>query len=340
MTPRVAISLAGFQAFNPDPVAAMDLAMRCEKLGCSSLWVPETAGAEAFSLLGAIAVRTRRMGLGTGIVPLQLRPPTVAAMGASTVQQLAADRDVWLGLGLSSPVIVEGWHGQSYGEKHLARVRDYVDVVRKCFSGDRVTHAGPYYQIKGFRMALPPSVRTPRVVLAALNPNMLGLSGELADSVLLGFPPLTEIVDAVGLVRDGERAAGRPAGSCRVMAYLRCAEPQTKVEFDRLRQDFVGYLLAPAYAKRYSRTGFERDVREVQALWRAGNRSGAVQAISEELLVASHLLGSSAEIARRVEEFVFAGVDDPILVPLPIAGDTVDATVDLIRNFNESQDRR
>src|SRR3954447_11445415 len=106
--------------------AVPDLARRAEQLGYRSFWTAETTGPEAFSLLAAAGAAAPGLGLGTGVLALQLRTPMVAAMGAATLQALHPEADILLGVGISSPVVTSRWHSVEYGERPLAHVREYV----------------------------------------------------------------------------------------------------------------------------------------------------------------------------------------------------------------------
>src|ERR1700751_1087773 len=126
------VSVAGMQTLG----APMSLAVAREAgdLGYQSVWVAEASAAEAFSLLGAISVAAPSLGLGTGGLALQCPTPPLAAMAAATLQQLASDRDVFLGVGISSPAVAGQWHGAGYGDRPIAQVREYVALVRECLS--------------------------------------------------------------------------------------------------------------------------------------------------------------------------------------------------------------
>src|SRR5919197_787565 len=98
-----AMSIAGLQTLGA-PVS-LDVAREANALGFQSVWAAEANAMEAFSLLGAVSAVAPNVGLGTGVLALQLRTPPLAAMGAATLQQLAPDRDIFLGIGISSPAV-------------------------------------------------------------------------------------------------------------------------------------------------------------------------------------------------------------------------------------------
>ncbi len=159
------------------PALAVETAQRAEQLGFGSFWTAEVNGPEAFSLLAAAGTAAPSLGLGTGVLALQLRTPMLVAMAGATLQALQPERDVVLGIGISSPVVTRRWHGVDYGDRPLARVREYVELVKQCLTGDKVTFQGDFYDVKGFRLGVRLGDRTPKVVVGALNPKMLALAG-------------------------------------------------------------------------------------------------------------------------------------------------------------------
>src|SRR3954451_17590845 len=126
--------------------AAPEIAASAKDLGYSSFWTAETTGPESFSVLAAAGAAAPGLGLGTGVLALQLRTPMVVAMAGATLQALHPDRDVLLGVGISSPVVTQRWHSAPYGERPLARVREYVTLVKACLSGEKVDFAADFYQ--------------------------------------------------------------------------------------------------------------------------------------------------------------------------------------------------
>lgn len=115
--------------------AAPEVARRAESLGYTSFWVAETTGAEAFSTLAIAGEAAPSLDLGTGVLALQLRTPMLAAMGAATLQAAHPEVDIILGVGISSPVVTERWHGAPYGSRPLAQVREYVTLVKELLGG-------------------------------------------------------------------------------------------------------------------------------------------------------------------------------------------------------------
>ena len=127
---------------------------QAESLGYSSFWTAEVNGVEAFGLLGAVAQAAPGLSLGTGVLALQLRTPPLMAMAAATLQALSPERDIHVGIGISSPVVAGRWHGAGYGDRPLAQTREYITLLRACLSGEKVDFEGDFYSIKGFRLGV------------------------------------------------------------------------------------------------------------------------------------------------------------------------------------------
>ena len=161
MTNR-AVSVAGLQTLGA-PCRSTSRA-KPTRSATTSVWVAEANAAEAMALLGAISQAAPHVGLGTGVLALQLRTPPLHAMAAATLQQLAGDRDVFLGVGISSPAVAGQWHGAGYTDRPIAQVREFVTLLRECLSGETVTFDGDFYTVKRFRLGVRLGERSPKIV--------------------------------------------------------------------------------------------------------------------------------------------------------------------------------
>jgi probable F420-dependent oxidoreductase len=324
----VGVTFASLQALGVP--AALEVAMRAEALAYRSFWTAEVTGAEAFSLLAAASCAAPTLGLGTGVVALQLRTPMVVAMAGATLQATRPEADVVLGVGISSPVVTERWHGVPYGERPLARVREYVTLVKECLTGEQVTFEGDFYSVKRFRLGVRLEERRPKVVVGALNPRMLELCGELADGVLLNYLPASHVPWSVEQVRRGEARAGRPAGDCTVYAYVHAGVCDRADGIDAARRDLFSYAVVDAYARSFERAGFGDEVAAIRAAHAARDREGALAAVSDRMVDAIDVMGDHDLVHRTMTDYVEAGVDVPVLMPLPWGPDrmaVVDATL-------------
>lgn len=305
------ITFASYQNLGVD--AARSTARLAEELGYGSFWTAETTGPEAFSTLADIGAFAPSLDLGTGVLALQLRSPMVVAMAGATLQALHPDREVLLGIGISSPVVTERWHSVPYGERPLARVREYVTLLRECLSGESVTFKGDFYEVSRFRLGVRLGDRKPKIVVGALNPAMLGLAGELADGVLLNYLPASHVPWSVDRVREG--------GPATIYAYVHAGVCERADGIDYARRDLFSYAVVDAYAANFERAGFGDDVAEIRARHQAKDREGALAAVSDAMVDAIDVMGDASHVRETVGSYVEAGVEVPILMPLPWGDD-------------------
>jgi probable F420-dependent oxidoreductase len=313
--PRLGVTFASFQALGMD--AGLSVARQAATLGYRSFWTAETTGAEAFVTLAATGAAAPGLDLGTGVLALQLRTPPLAAMGAATLASLHPERDVLLGVGISSPVVASRWHGAPWGTRPLSQVREYLELVRACLSGETVRHAGEHYQVDRFRLGVRLGERRPRLVLGALNQRMLRLAGELADGVLLNYLPATAVPWCVEQVRAGESAAGRPPGSCTIYAYVHVGVCERPDGIDAARRDLFSYVVVDAYADAFRRAGFAEEVEAVRSAHGRGDRDAALAAVSDRMVDAIDIMGDANHVAASVRAYLDAGVDEAVVMPLP-----------------------
>jgi probable F420-dependent oxidoreductase len=314
------------------PQLAVDTARQAEALGYTSFWTAETTGPEAFTTLAAAGVAAPTLGLGTGVIPIQIRTPMTVAMAAATLQALQPDRDVWVGIGISSPVVTERWHGVDYGDRPLARCREYVTLLEEIWSGEAVTFAGDFYSLQRSRLGVRLGDKRPKVVLGALNPGMLALAGELADGVLLNYLPSSHVGWSVDHVRRGE-AKRTDGGRAKVMAYVHAGVTDREQGVANARKDLFSYVVVDAYARSFERAGFGADVAEVRERHAAKDREGALAAVSDGFVDAIDFLGTADEVRDFARGYVEAGVDVPILMPLPWGPDRPRVLDDTMRAF-------
>jgi probable F420-dependent oxidoreductase len=304
---RAGLTFASLMSLGPD--LAVSTARLAGDLGYRSFWTAETTGPEAFSLLGAVGAAAPDLDLGTGVLALQLRTPMVVAMAGATLQALHPERDVLLGIGISSPVVTQRWHGVPYGERPLDRVREYVTLLRACLAGEKVEFAGDFYQVKGFRLGVRLGERKPQIVVGALNPAMLRLAGELADGVLLNYLPASHVPWSVKQVQAG--------GNATVYAYVHAGLCERHEGIDLARRDLFSYAVVDSYARNFERAGFGDEVAEIRARFEAGDRDGAVAAVSDRMVDTIDVMGDADVVHKTMRDYVDAGVDVPVLMPLP-----------------------
>jgi probable F420-dependent oxidoreductase len=303
------------------PKAVTDIATSAQTFGYKSFWTVEANGTDAMSLLGAVSHSAPKLDLATGIIPIQLRTPALTAMTAATLQALNPDVDVLLGIGVSAPGILMQ-HGERATDKPIGMMREYVALLRECLSGDPVTFEGDYFQARRFRLGVRLGERKPKIIMAALNPQMLKLAGEVADGVLLNYLPASYVGTSIEQVRKG--------GNAKIYAYVHAAVGDFERSANSARKDLFNYAMADGYARMFSQAGFADEIKELRARQAEKDREGALAAVSERMIQAIDFIGNEPEVTDFVKDYVDAGVEHPVLMPLPWGEDrraVTDATM-------------
>jgi len=297
------------QSLAPAQLAAT--ARRIESLGYDSIWTAEAWGADAFTPLAFVAASTTTLRLGTAIAQIWARTPGTTAMTALTMQQLSEGR-LLLGLGVSGPQVVEGWHGVAF-QRPLAATRDYIAILRQALAADvKVTHDGDVFSVpyrgtdssglgRPLRSTQPPAPDTP-ILVAALGPKNVALATEVGDGLLpyLWSPNHWQAVwgGALSGAPDGFHVAptvivalGDDLAACRDEVRPRIT----------LHVGGMGSKDQNFYKSLVERYGFEEEAERIQTLFLAGDRAGALAATSDELVDELALVGPVGHIAEQLE---------------------------------------
>lgn len=314
-----------------------DFVVEAERLGLDVCWVAEAWGADAPSALGYLAARTDAILLGSGVIQVGTRSPVLVAQTAITLSNLSGGRFL-LGLGASGPQVIEGLHGVAF-DRPLSRLRETVEIVRQAFEGGKISHSGRQFQIprpggeaKPMRLSTRPEHPIP-IYLATLSPAMLRLTGELADG-WLGTSFVPEGADQAYFAHldEGLAASGRNRADLDI---CQGAEVAFAADEDVLRDMVAGRKMELAfslggmgsastnfYNQAYSRQGWSDVAAAVRERWQAGDRPGAAALITDEMVLATTLIGTEEMVRNRLAVWRDAGVNTVRLYP---AGETLDA---------------
>jgi F420-dependent oxidoreductase-like protein len=343
---RTAIAIGGAASGKRNDWADQVVYVReAERLGVDVVWSAEAWGQDAVVPLAYLAAVTDRIRLGTGIMQVSARVPSMTAMTALTLAAVSGDRFV-LGLGVSGPQVVEGLQGVPFAEP-LARLREHVDIVRLAFAGEKLVYDGRHHRLplpggqgKALRLAQPAHPNVP-IHLATLGPAALRYTGAVADG-WVGTSFVPEAADVLlGPLRAGAEAAGRDLADLDVQAGGAVAFGDLEGLLPAYRAGVafpIGAMGSRAqnfYNAAFRRAGYEDACEEVQRLWLEGRRDEAVAAVPDELVVRTTLLGDDSQVAGRIRAYRDAGVSTVRLDP---AGrtpterlDTLARAIDLVR---------
>ena len=296
----------GVTPFHSEADATIRLARRAEELGYARFGAAEGWTQDAVVLLAQIAGVTSRIGLATAVLPVWSRTPAA----------IASDGRFALGLGASSPPLVEGLHGLTW-QQPVDRMRTTLVAVRALLEGARLPLERK--NVRPLRLGAPPERRVP-ILVAALAPSSVRLAGELADDWLPFLWARSRLSDGRALLAEGEARAEAPSAT-RIAASVPLAIAEDE---ETSRQIAAGWLLAyltrmgPLYPRMLGeRFGFAR---EVEALLAANANGGpprlpaAAEGLARDVIV----MGTYDEAPAAVRLWLEAGADTIDLV-LPLA---------------------
>jgi len=293
---------------------ALEMTQRAEALGLDSVWVPEAWGTDAISLLGALASRTERIRLGTGIVNVFSRTPTLLGQTAATLDLISNGRFI-LGLGTSGHQVISGWHGMRF-DRPLQRMRETVEIVRRVLRQERLRFEGEIFTLnQGLKLLARPVRPTVPIFLATLTPAGLRLTGEVAD----GWIPTLFSPDHLDLFRPeleaGARAAGRSLDSLEIAPYVPVLiDDDRSAARDAIRPWvalYVGGMGSRAknfYNEVVQRYGFKEEARDIQELYLTGKKLEAIRRVPDTLVDAITIVGPHNYVRERIEAWSSAGV--------------------------------
>jgi F420-dependent oxidoreductase-like protein len=312
---------------------AADYVVEAERLGVDFVWSHESWGLDAATPLAFMAARTSRIRLGSGIMQAGTRTPALLAMTSQSLASMSGGRFV-LGLGVSGPQVIEGWHGIRF-DRPLTRMRETVEIVRRAVRGERVAYKGQVYELplpggegKALRTSARPQPNIP-VYLATLSPRSLEMTGEIADGWLgTSFMPEHARV-FFDHIEAGAKRAGRTLASLDLQAGGHLAFGDDVERMISARKPGLAFTLGAMgsrlhnfYNDAFKRAGYADAATEVQRLWLDGKRDEAAARVPDELAIKVNLLGTEPMVRDRVAAYRRAGVTTLRVDP---AGSTLNA---------------
>jgi F420-dependent oxidoreductase-like protein len=304
-----------------------------EKAGLDIVFVPEAYSYDAVSQLGYVAARTERLQLASGIMQLYTRTPTLTAMTAAGLDYVSGGR-FNLGIGVSGPQVIEGWHGVPY-DAPIARTRETIEICRAVWRRERLVHDGKHYQIPlpadrgtGLGKALklinhPVRDRIP-IILAAVGPKNTALAAELAE----GWQPIFYFPEKAAGIWGAALAAGRakrdpslPVLDVIAQASLAIGDDVADlVDFGRsVLALYIGGMGARGqnfYTKLASDYGYTDEAIAIQDAYLAGRKGEAAALVPRSLLEGISLIGPRSHIAERVAALKESGVTTLNIQPM------------------------
>ncbi|MEE8475016.1 MAG: LLM class F420-dependent oxidoreductase [Myxococcota bacterium] len=325
---------------------------RAEALGFDSVWTAEAYGSDATSPLAYLAAVTTRIRLGTSIMQLAGRTPTMAAMQSATIDALAGGDRFIAGLGVSGPQIVEGWYGQPWGKPYW-RIRDYVSIMRKVFEREApVTHEGREISLP-YRGEGAMGIGKPLKSILHMNPKIpiwLGTGSEsnvrLTAEIADGWFPLAFVPGMMNLYRPWLEEGFRRAGGGKNFADFEIQPMISVLVTDDVRRALarmkpgialyvggMGHRDKNFHNDMMVRRGYPEAAAKIQELYLAGRKREAIEAVPDDYCDEAALVGSQQRIRDRYKDWESSGATGLTLASLQPEG------MELMAELSGSRDR-
>jgi F420-dependent oxidoreductase-like protein len=318
----------GYWGMGIGPQDQLQVVQEAERLGYDSVWAAEAYGSDAATVLAWLAAGTSKIKLGSAIFQMPGRTPALTAMTAATIDELSGGR-FRLGIGSSGPQVAEGWHGQRFGQQ-LQRTREYVEVVRKALSRERLEYHGETLELplpdgpgKALKLTIKPVQERIPIYLAAIGPKNTALAGEIADGWLPTFFSPEHVGGLRSLLEEGAARAGRSLDGFEmvpnVTAYVSDDRELARNLMRPVLALYIGGMGSRKqnfYNQLVQRYGFEAAAKEIQDLYLDGKQAEAGEAIPDQLIDMVCLCGPRDFVRERIAAFRDAGVGTLAVTPM------------------------
>jgi F420-dependent oxidoreductase-like protein len=325
-------------------------AVELEKAGLDVVWVAEAYSYDAPSFMGYLAAKTERLEIGSAILPIYSRTPTLIAMTAAGIDAMSGGRCI-LGLGASGPQVIEGFHGVPY-DRPLTRTREIIDICRTVWAREApLTHDGAVYHIplpegQGTGLGKPLKIinhpvrsRIP-IWVAALGEKNVAMTAEVADGWLPIFFLPDKVKDVFGpALAEGAATRDPSLGTLEIAAggIFAIGEESEVAPVRELGRPMIALYVGGMGAKGRNfyntlarRYGYEKEADEIQDLYLSGHKKEAAEKVPAELLEGTSLCGPEGYIKEKVAALAEAGVTH--LSVTPVGPDPV-ALIEKLRSW-------
>ncbi|MCW5679946.1 MAG: LLM class flavin-dependent oxidoreductase [Xanthobacteraceae bacterium] len=291
---------------------AVRLAQQAEALGACSFWVAEHLGfRESIVTSTAIALGTKQGTVFPTALSPYLRHPMPTAMALSSLAELVPGR-CGVAVGVGNPMFLR--ESGLEVEKPVKAIRDYVAALRSLMSGEATQQEGLTFNLKGARISFIPE-RLPPVYLAPMGPQMLKLSGAVADGLVLSAGlSLDFIRHSIGIAAEGATSNCKNPVAIKKTAYVYFIVGGEGVDQrTKIRQKLAFLFRNENLRENIKASGLPIDHDAIIAAVAKRDMDGALKLVPDEAAEAFAIVGSAADCRKQVRRYLDAGLDEIIL---------------------------
>ncbi len=288
----------------------LECAKRLEQIKPDVIWIPETWGMENFSMMATASKENSFSEIGSSIINIYSRSPSVIAMGASTVDAISNGRLI-LGLGTSSIPIVEDFHGQKF-ELPVQRMREYVEIIRLALQNQKINYSGKIFSLKDFTLLTKPLRKEIPIYLAAINKKMIQLTWEIADGVIFYLRPKEEMKNTISTMQKTRKID-------TALQIITCIDNDYEKASKRAKQTLSFYIaVGEIYRKFLHSTGYSKETEIIYNEYKKTGLKGLDEFVPDKMLDDLCIAGTPDMGLKKLNVFRDVGIDLPIIQFNPI----------------------
>ena len=294
-----------------------------------TVWIPETWGMENFSILSLASKENTFSKIGSSIINIYSRSPSLIAMGAATIDTIS-NRRLVLGLGTSSQPLVEDFHGDKF-ERPLKRMEECVEIIRLILSGKLLNYDGEIFSLRNFSLLIKPPRNTIPIYLAAVNEKMVELTWKIADGVIFYLRPKSEIKSTLAKMQKQKNIDTS-------LQIITCVNDDSEKAMTRAKKTLAFYIsVGKIYREFLASNGFENETKNIFEEYKKTDLVNNYELVPESMVNELCIAGTPNECRNQLKQFRETGIDLPIIQFNPI--DNVEDSFDLVTStFSEESD--
>ena len=302
---------------------------KLNKFKPDTVWIPETWGMENFSILSLASKENTFSKIGSSIINIYSRSPSLIAMGAATIDTIS-NRRLVLGLGTSSQPLVEDFHGDKF-ERPLKRMEECVEIIRLILSGKLLNYDGEIFSLKNFSLLIKPPRNIIPIYLAAVNEKMVELTWKIADGVIFYLRPKSEIKSTLAKMQKQKNIDTS-------LQIITCVNDDSEKAMTRAKKTLAFYIsVGKIYREFLASNGFENETKNIFEEYKKTDLVNNYELVPESMVNELCIAGTPNECRNQLKQFRETGIDLPIIQFNPI--DNVEDSFDLVTStFSEESD--
>ena len=313
---RLSYSLGSLLTINQ----ILECSKKLNMLKPDTVWIPETWGMENFSMLSLACVENKFSKIGSSIINIYSRSPSLIAMGAATVDTISNKRLV-LGLGTSTKPLIEDFHGDKF-EKPVKRMKEYVEIIRLILTGKTINYSGEIFSLKDFSLLIKPPRNIIPIYLAAVNQKMVELAWEIADGVIFYLRPKNEIKSTITSMKNQKKID-------TTLQIITCIHDDSEKAIFRAKKTIAFYVsVGKIYREFLAQNGFKNETKNIFEEYKKTGLTNNHEFVPESMVNELCISGTPNECKKQLKQFRETGINLPIIQFNPI--DNVQDSFDLI----------